>query len=323
MKEFDFEPLKFEDSFVVFLDVLGFSVFVNSDNEEKLQKINFYFWIVEKYLKQLQEELEEINEESKDLGVSDDRLFKLDYILISDSIIITIRQIKYNFSDMNKVKFDSLDKYFNETNKLKKIKPVKEKQQESYLDIKEIVKLYNTLNKAGFEKLCGAIENIQKTLASQDVWLRGAITAGTTHISTNKKQIVGKAYIDAYKLESEAIYPRVVLDEKIIKELYYTDEEEFITSTAYMFHWGNTSIEKDIPLFIDYLRFSIAIPDNYEYVNTVLNNILMNYESSKEEDYYNKYSWLLEYIKTCLERGDKSYSDLLNKINNVNLKEQK
>ena len=320
MDVIDFEPLKFEESFVVFLDVLGFSALVYSDDEEKLQKVNFYFWMVEKYLKQLQEELEEINENSKSLGVTNDTLLKLNYILISDSIIITIRQIKYDFSDMNKVKFDSLDKYFSDTDKFKKIKPVKEKQKELYLLIKEQVELYNMLNKAGFEKLCGAIENIQKTLASQDVWLRGAITTGTTHISTNKKQIIGKTYIDAYKLESKAIYPRVVLDEKIIQELYYRNEEEFIRNTVYMFHWNDVSLEKDIPLFIDYFRFSIAIPNNDTYVNDIVNNVLMNYESSKGESYHNKYSWLLEYIRICLERGDKSYSDLLDKINAFNLK---
>ena len=319
MKEFDFEKLEFVDSFVAFLDILGFSKLVYSDDESELQKINFYFWIVEKYLKNLQEELDEINKESIDLDSEKDTLLKMDYIIISDSIIIAVKQIEYDFSDMNKERFNSLDKYFSDTNKCKKVKPIKEKQKELYLLIKKQIKLYNTFNKLGFEKLCGAIENIQKTLASQNIWLRGAISTGTMHISTSKKQIIGKAYIDAYKLESEkAIYPRVILNEEIIQKLYYKSEEEFIKSTAYMFHWDNTSIEKDTPLFIDYFRFSTAVPDNDSDVNSIVNNILMSYESSKGEDHHHKYQWLLEYMKVCLERGDKSYNSLLSKLTRIN-----
>jgi len=318
MNEFDFESLEFVDSFVVFLDILGFTELVYSDNKEKLQQINVYFWVVEKYLKSLELELDEINKDSIELGANHDTLLKLDYILISDSIIITVKQIKYDFTDMHYDKFKSLDKYFNDTNTVKKIKPIKEKQKELYLLIKEQINQYNTLNRLGFEKLCGAIEKIQKTLASQDVWLRGAITVGATSISTNKKQIVGKAYIDAYKLESKAIYPRVIIDEKIIQELYYKNEEKFIKGTPYMFHWDNVTLEKDIPLFIDYMRFPTAIDDNKELVESVVKNILNNYKSSKGKDHHIKYEWMAKYMKICLERGSESYSYLLDELNNIN-----
>lgn len=318
MKKVDFEPLEFVDSFVVFLDVLGFSELVYSEDKAKLQQINLYFWVVEKYLKNLQKELDEINKKSIELGAENDTLLKLDYILISDSIIITVQQIKYDFSDMHYDKFKSLDKYFNDTNKVKKIKPIKEKQKELYLLVNEQIKLYNTINKLGFEKLCGAIEKIQTTLASQDVWLRGAITTGTTSISTNKKQIVGKAYIDAYKLESKAIYPRVIIDEKIIEGLYYQDEEEFIKGTPYMFHWDDITLEKDISLFIDYMRFSTAIDDNEDFVQRVVKNILKNHESSKGYEHHIKYEWMVKYMKICLERGSESYYHLLDELNNIN-----
>lgn len=296
MKEFDFEKLEFVDSFVVFLDVLGFSELVNSDNEEELQKINFYFWIVEKYLQKLQNELDEINQESIKLGAEKDTSLKLDYILISDSIIITVKQIKYDVNDLT-------TEMQNDT-----------QLQDLYSQMQQ---LFNILNKQGFEKLCESIENIQKTLASHNVWIRGAITVGKTHISTSKKQIIGKAYIDAYKLESKAIYPRVIIDEKIIQELYYKDEEEFIKFTPYMFHWDNTKLEKDIPLFVDYLRFSVAIPNNEIFVKQIVDNISTEYEKSKGQPHHNKYVWMIEYMKICLERGDKSYSDLLDILNNI------
>ena len=104
--------------------------------------------------------------------------------------------IKYDFSDIPKEQFKSLQKYFNDTSKSKQIEKEKEKQKDRYLAIEDKV---NVLNKAAFKKLCEAVVKSQRYLASQNVWLRGAISAGTTHISQNKKQIVGKAYIKAYE----------------------------------------------------------------------------------------------------------------------------
>lgn len=320
MKEMDFEKLEFVESFVVFLDVLGFSELVYNDSEKELQKINFYFWMVEKYLKKLQEELEKINTEIIKLDPKETDLLKLDYILISDSIIITIKQCVYDFKDMNKDKFDNLDRYFNDTNKYKKIKPLKEKQKEMYLLIKEMIGLYHIHNKNAFEKLCEAIVQIQKILASLDIWLRGAISAGITHISTNKKQIVGKAYIDAYKMEEKAKYPRVILDKKkIFKALNFKDENEFLQAMPYIFNWGDVPFKKSIPLFLDYIYYTtiVASNENRNTLDKVIENVLKNYENSKLENYHDKFVWLLEYIETCLVRGNDCYSDLLTKLKQV------
>lgn len=180
MKKFSFEKLEFDDSFVAFLDVLGFSQLVYSDEEKQLQKIHFNFAMIEIILDKLRDEL---NKTSIEMGASEDTLFKLDYIIISDSIIITMKMIKYNFDDMTQELFES----------------------------------YNMLNKLGFEKLCERIIKIQRYLASQNIWLRGAISAGITHISTNKKQIIGKAYIRAYELEGKAKYQGLFLTQIYLK----------------------------------------------------------------------------------------------------------
>ena len=70
--------------------------------------------------------------------------------------------------------------------------------------------------------LCVAVGIIQQHLALKNIWLRGAISSGDTYFNSDKRQIVGPAYINAYLLEgSVAVSPRVVLDSKIIEELEF------------------------------------------------------------------------------------------------------
>jgi len=316
MKKFDFEKLEFVDSFVVFLDILGFRELVMDDDESKLQKINFHFHFIEIGLNKIKEKL--IQEYGLDLGI--DRQFKLDYIIISDSIIITMKMIKYDFSDMPKEQFKSLQKYFNDTNKFKKIKKKKEIQKNLYLAIEEMVNLHNVLNKAAFEKLCEAVVKSQRYLASQNVWLRGAISAGTTHISQNKKQIVGQAYINAYELEGKAKYPRVVLDSNILEALDITSEDEFIENIPYMFSWNDVSLEKDMPLFLDYVGFLIYVPtdENRQTLNQIIESLIVGFEESKGHGYHDKYLWSLEYMQVCLERGGEEYVNLLENLIKLN-----
>ncbi|CAA6801121.1 MAG: Unknown protein [uncultured Sulfurovum sp.] len=315
MKKFDFEKLEFVDSFVVFLDILGFRELVMSDNESKLQTINSHFYMIEIGLNKIREEL--IQEFELNLAI--DRQFKLDYIIISDSIIITMKMIKYDFSDMPEEQFKSLQKYFNDTNEFKKIKKKKEIQKDIYLAVNEMINLHNVLNKAAFEKLCEVVVKSQRYLASQNVWLRGAISAGTTHISQNKKQIIGKAYIKAYELEGKAKFPRVVLDTNILEALNIKSEDEFIKTVPYMFSWNETSLEKDMPLFLDYVGFLIYIPtdENKKFLNQIIESLIKDFQVTKGLSYHDKYFWSLEYMQVCLKRGGEDYNDLLHRLNEI------
>jgi len=304
VKKFDFEKLEFVDSFVVFLDILGFRELVMNDDEKQLQKINFYFTLIEEiYFKKLREELEELNQDAIYIGAEEDTLFKLDHIIISDSIIITMKMFKYDTNEL--------------TEEMKNDKEL----QELYI---ELERQFNILNKLAFEKLCEAIIKIQRYLASQNVWLRGAISAGTTHISQNKKQIVGKAYIKAYELEGKAKYPRVILDSNILEALNIKSEDEFIKSISYMFSWKNTSLQKDIPLFLDYVGFLIYMPtvDNQNTLHQIIESCITGFEESKGHSYHDKYFWSLEYIQVCLNRGGEGYLDLLNKLNEVKINKE-
>jgi len=163
-------------------------------------------------------------------------------------------------------------------------------------------------------QLCIAVKTIQYQLALYDVWLRGAVTYGNVFFNEDMNQIVGPAYMDAYLLEEKiALYPRVILDSKLVKDLYCETASEFINMLNNHDFYGNigsekdrnilfswikldnfetTIINQDIPLFINYL-----IPDKYDDLkefNTIINIIRENLY--KNITFYKKYRWLADYL---------------------------
>ncbi|MCF5844419.1 hypothetical protein [Aeromonas veronii] len=186
--------------------------------------------------------------------------------------------------------------------------------------------------------LCIAVGIIQQHLALKDIWLRGAISSGDTFFDAIKGQIVGPAYINAYLLEEEsAIFPRVILDGKIIKELNFSNASDFISrmnkddegglrysnwASPIIFNWnypnGKTveHIEQDLPLFIDYLS-PIATSNNN--LLTVIKNIENNIY--QKPSIYIKFRWIANYLKATLEKWRLNHIDIsseaLFKLNNL------
>jgi len=183
---------------------------------------------------------------------------------------------------------------------------------------------YSKLNRLAFAILCEKIALLQVVLASKDIWLRGAITSGETFIDTEENQIIGKAYIDAYKLENTyAIYPRVIIDTKIINELEFKNEKDFLDfyNQNYMliYNWKNHSIKKDIPLFISFITYIDNLESKDEakiFLEDIVNNIQHNLYG--DIGLYEKYFWLVEYSKDCLNnREDTEYDGFLNQLNDL------
>jgi hypothetical protein len=154
---------------------------------------------------------------------------------------------------------------------------------------------------------CVAIAKIQYEMAKNDIWMRGAVSSGKAFIQEERNQVVGPAYIAAYKLESEiARYPRVVIDPKIISDLSVDTAQELINqvndstfvnwTTDIIFDWNKYrnlffSFQQDTPLFIDYLSplFNGQPSDRKLIINNIKNNI---YKAKT----YSKYRWLLDYL---------------------------
>lgn len=176
---------------------------------------------------------------------------------------------------------------------------------------------HDNLNR--LRQFCIAIGLIQKELALNNIWVRGGISSGNTYFDEPNNQIIGPAYIKSYLLEEEvAIFPRVVLDSKIIRELNFSSAASFIDNINeeenrsnytnwgeyIIFRWNNpdgtpvTEIEREIPLFIDYLS------PYAENNNTDLLEIISNIEKSiySSTSIYPKYRWIADYLKALENR---------------------
>lgn len=171
----------------------------------------------------------------------------------------------------------------------------------------------NTDKITRLRNLCVAICKIQYALALENIWLRGAVSSGQAYFNKKDNQVVGPAYIQAYKLERRhAVYPRVIIDTKLIKELETTSAQELIdtinnpgldgTKTLpwernVLYQWQHNNVftqrylQRDVVLFIDYLHR--VFNEQTEYVK-ILNNI--SYSIYSKNEVYSKYRWLVNYL---------------------------
>lgn len=256
--------IRYDQSYVAFLDVLGFKDLVFSSKKSDKNKLDQYFGVVNSAI----DYLSHIPSKQK-IGIGS--------IIISDSVILSVPKGQ----DVN----DNLSR---------------------------------------LRHLCVAVGIIQQFLAMKDIWLRGAISSGNTYFDSVKGQVVGPAYINAYLLEgSTAIWPRVVLDSKIIEELEFQSASQLIDAMnqsdnggLHFSNWGSailyswrypdgklvTLIEQDVALFIDYL--SPIVEENGNNLLGIIKNIERNLY--KDTKLYKKFRWVADYLRSICERECKN-----------------
>ncbi len=271
------EEINYEKSYVAFLDVLGFKNLVFSKKDEDKEKLNQYFGTVNSVVEYLKS-----IPAKKEIGS----------IIISDSIILSVPQGQSKEENIEKLR-----------------------------------------------QLCVAVGLIQLILSTKNIWLRGAISSGDTYFNAEKNQIIGPAYINAYLLEENlAISPRIILDSKIIKELSFSSAIEFIDKmnmveegglkynnwgSSILFNWHDSDgkhtnyIEKDIPLFIDYLI--LLVEKDHDLLLKIIDNIENNiYQSTA---LYKKFKWVADYLSSLIskERKNENFvsSEVIYRLDNL------
>lgn len=169
-------------------------------------------------------------------------------------------------------------------------------------------------------QLCISVIALQQILIESEIFSRGAISVGDLHVDTAKNQIIGKAFIQAYELESTlAKYPRVIIDNKIIEFLDLISSQDLIVKVnqcnnqnnmfygdEILYDWNNYgySLEKDVPLFIDYL--------NTPFKKNFSNICKLIQKNSINIHVYEKYLWLSRYLIT--KTDDKALINELKKV---------
>lgn len=271
------ESIIYNETYVAFLDVLGFKELVFKNNEENNLKLNQYFNILNHVIQYIRG-----IDMKKDIG----------FIVISDSIIMTIPQGNTKDEKLNSLR-----------------------------------------------TLCVAVGLIQRRLALLDIWLRGGISSGKAYFNKETNQIVGPAYINAYLLEENmAIYPRVLLDSKVINELNFSSANDFIDAinmsdnggmpfinwgSAILYNWTYPDgqpvmhLRQDVALFIDY--FCPVVELHTDELLTIIKNIEQNIYSDAKV--YSKFRWVSDYLKSLVVREQKNdnivNSEAMFRLNNL------
>lgn len=168
--------------------------------------------------------------------------------------------------------------------------------------------------------LCMAVQSIQAGLAEIDIWLRGAISKGPAYFNAQEGQVIGPAYTDAYLLEvNSAIYPRVILDVRIVNQLGFRTADELIGKVGskgprknchlgftedVLFRWDddemNIRVDKDAPLFVNYMTYFLNSEDNLKLITGYIVDSMY-----RDNSIYPKFRWVADYLLSydnCLRK---------------------
>lgn len=214
-----------------------------------------------------------------------------------------------NPTDISKQKIENylniVDEQFKEFDAISELKSIV--ISDSIILSLEILENNNEANIKVLTDLCKTIKLIQQKLALSNIWIRGAISYGDIYFDDERKQVIGKGYINAFYLERDyAIYPRVILDNKIVSFLGFKTSEECICrinklEKCLLYSWERDfhknkdqhkivyGIKKDVSLFIDFIDME-DINNLNIYANFIIDNANENIRI------YPKYLWLSQYI---------------------------
>lgn len=174
-------------------------------------------------------------------------------------------------------------------------------------------------NAESFVSLLKAIRTLQTYLARRDIWVRGGISVGEVHFDHKSNTVVGKGFINAYLLEKEAIYPRVMIDPQILgkqaltrREFYKNlNKEPHERKDGKLIHdygvGGHVRYTNDDSIFVCYANKLLSRslyeernrnPDQTSDIELVYEFLQKNLYGSQK--HYSKYLWLKKYFQEVL-----------------------
>jgi len=147
------------------------------------------------------------------------------------------------------------------------------------------LKSYELLN--AFYAIHSLVCRIQEQLLRDSLLSRGAITEGAFYIDVEKNIYFGSAFIDAYKLEKEANYPRVIIEPKLYEELEELAKTRNSNLPESPDMWSAMALRT-------VLDFTPKDKDGYQYVkyNLPFNKKELELEITQQANCKNKKKWL-------------------------------
>jgi len=206
-----------------------------------------------------------------------------------------------------------------------------DKEKLSVFQISDSIILIADNDTEQFKLLLRAIQTIQISLLSKNMWIRGAVTKGNVYFNKTTNIIVGKALTKAYLLEQEAKLPYVIIDPEILK-LLQLNKSKFIdklNGSAYnleehndkLIHDNYTTIQED-SIFVSFMNRVL-----YEHYNSDKHSLANIYKDLienlySEQKHYSKYLWLKKYFLNTLLEYKETLNYMKSQFNNdMGLKE--
>lgn len=172
-------------------------------------------------------------------------------------------------------------------------------------------------SKESFKVLLGVVQNIQAKLALKNIWIRGAITFGDVYFDDTLNVVVGKGLVDAFLLEQEATYPRVIIDSSIVVKIADNMDgflgfvnpslNNFANDKTKLIHSWQTLTESDA-LFVAYAHEILLDAISNRTIHLVYNRIKSNLYS--EHRHYQKFLWVKNYFNEVLYDFSWRWDDL-------------
>lgn len=206
--------------------------------------------------------------------------------------------------------FNTIDRIVSEINK-------DSKSNLESLIVSDSIIFLAPLTKEAFTALVKAIGDIQTTLLFEDIWLRGGISFGKVCFDKALNVVVGEGLINAYLLEQQAKFPRIIIDMKIVNHFGGTRStfQEALNKSGIsqrIIETMESAISKDAAcVSYGYKVMSEAFRSN----RTELVYEIIRKRKYSDHIYYEKYLWVHNYLKNVLwdERFIRYCLDELNK----------
>lgn len=196
---------------------------------------------------------------------------------------------------------EQLDRYFYHVNQIL-VKLKKEEPKIDYLSISDSIIIISPTGAYGLKQIIKAIKEIQITLLRKKIILRGALSYGPVYFDISDNILVGKGYIKAYKLESQAIYPRVIIDPFIIS---LTEQDRTGFSTLFnkneilIYKNNKNSLIKEDAVFIHYAEILDTENKIHKTTTSVYDMIKSNLYT--DQSIFDKYIWIKNYYLEALQ----------------------
>lgn len=162
-----------------------------------------------------------------------------------------------------------------------------------------------------FGDIYDILSHIQLSFALSNIFIRGAIAVSDLHMDENV--VLGPSLLEAYNLEANANYPRIILSETAVKYVkkqmdFYSDKKESPQNSEYL-------IDNDKKVFVNYLE---RLFDDNPYDEKTINETLQKHkiiielnlkQNSSNLKIFEKYKWVANYhnyfCKTFVKRKTK------------------